>query len=64
MNAKPKRKPGRPHGTTKDAKVPVTVMLLGATKARLETSAKQAGVTRSVFVDKVLQAKFKKDQRS
>jgi len=58
--ANPKRGRGRPIGTTKDAKVPVTIMLLEATKVRLDQVADQAGVTRSVFIDQALQAQFKK----
>jgi hypothetical protein len=61
VNTKPKRRRGRPHGTTKDPKVPITVMLLEATKARLDRAVDQTGLTRSEFVDRTLQEKFRKD---
>jgi hypothetical protein len=59
MNAKPKRGRGRPHGTKKEPKLPITVMLLKATKTRLDQAADQAGVTRSEFIDETLQEKFR-----
>jgi hypothetical protein len=64
MNAKPKRGRGGPHGTTKGKKVAVIVMLPPTTKEQLDTTAGQAGITRSAFVDQALQAKFKKEKRS
>jgi hypothetical protein len=64
MNAKPKRRRGRPQpqGTTKEPKAPVTIMLLPATKARLDRVAEQTGVSRSAFADQALQAQFKKEK--
>jgi hypothetical protein len=63
INAKPKRGRGRPIGTTKEKKVPVSIMLLEATKAQLDQVADLAGVNRSVFVDETLQEKFRKWKR-
>jgi hypothetical protein len=56
----PKRKRGRPRGTTKTEKVRVTIMLLPATKERLDAVAERTETTRGEYVDQALQAKFRR----